>query len=267
MKIIVLACTVFFGLCAANAQQPVILTENAQTLGASRMMLGVGAEFLSKQDVVSADDPQSEWRVAAFALRLGIAENVNFDVEWKGGLIARTPDERRGYDWGDLTVATKINVRDEKAAFPALGVRSAVKLPNTSYLPYKLGNDQTDYYFHLLASKHFGQVELRFNAGLGIVGDPRGLSPQDDIYSGSAVVTMPIEELSRAFVELYGFTGHVANAQKLLVRGGVIVQSFGLQWGVYGSRRVLGNSYDFGSAFEASQDWSAGMFVAKSLEL
>ena len=267
MKIIVLACSCLLVLSGAVAQQPLILTENAQTLGASRITVGLGTEFLSRQYVGSADDPQSEWRVAAFALRLGIAENVNFDVEWKGGLIARISDGKKGSDWGDITVATKINVREENDILPALGIRSAVKLPNTSYLPYKLGNDLTDYYFHILASKHYGPAEVRISVGLGIVGNPAGSSSQDDIYMGSAAVTMPIEEPADVFLELYGFTGPFDNTKKLLTRGGLVVDSFGLRWGVYGSRRLIGNSFDFGSAFEASQDWSVGMFVAKSLQM
>jgi hypothetical protein len=247
-------------------QHPVILSEDAQTLGAFRVDVGAGAEFYNKVESMTPADPKTELRAGILSARFGVAPNVNFDVEWKGGLFATMRRGDREFEWGDLVVATKINVFDEQGDAPSVGIRSSVKLPNTPYLPNKLGNDFTDYYFHVLGTKSIGGAELRFNGGLGIVGNPRGGTRQIDIYMGSVAAILSLGD-HRAFVELYGFTGPIADADKLLARVGFMVNAAGLQWNVFSSARIGGNRVDIGSAFEASQDWSVGMFASKVIDL
>lgn len=249
------------------SQQPALATEAAQTLGARNVILGAGTGFFTKNHVPVPDVPQSEWRVGVLALRVGVADNVNFDVEWRGRLIARIDNGVRAYDWGDITIATKINVIDEDDAVPAFGIRSAVKLPNTAYFPHKLGNNQTDYYFQILVSKKLPVVELRTNIGLGIIGNPLSAGSQDDIYIISTAVILPTESLIRMYLEFYGFTGSFPNNDKLVARLGIVTEVWGTELSIFGSRRIMGSAADFGSAFEASEDWGVGIFLAKSLKL
>lgn len=248
------------------SQRPILFTEDARTLGVSHMEMGVGAEYFTKTQVSAPDVPKSEWRVGVLAAQIGVAQNVDFDLEWCGGLIARTQDGSRGSDWGDLTVATKINIVGEDTALSSLGIRSAVKLPNTSYLPYKLGSDQIDYYVHVLFSRYMMNGEMRMNLGLGIIGNPVAAGSQDDIYLLSTAVIFPTPATTRFFIELYGITGPIADNDKLLVRLGIFTEFLGLQWNAFGSVRVAGNNKDFGTAFEASEDWSGGIFLMKRFQ-
>lgn len=249
------------------SQQPILATEPAQTLGARHISFGIGSGFFAKNNVSSSTMPRSEWRVGVLALRFGVADNVNFDLEWRGRLIARVDDDTRAHDWGDLTIATKIHVLDEDDTSPAVGIRSAVKLPNTTYLPHGLGSDQTDYYIHILASKRVTAVEFRTNIGLGIIGNPRSAGSQDDIYTIGAAAIFPLENPIRMFLEFYGFTGTSPDNDKLAVRVGFVTEMWGTELNLFGSRRILGNAADFGSAFESSEDWGIGIFLGKSLKM
>lgn len=267
MKSVIVSCLVLLISSPLFSQQPLLVSEHAQTPGAKSVMFGVGAGFFSKDGITTSSMPQSEWRVGVFALRVGVAHNVNFDIEWRGRLFARIGNGTQANDWGDMTIATKINVLDEQETSPALGIRSAVKLPNTTYTPHKLGSNQTDYFFHILLTKEFSVVELRAAVGLGIVGSPVNVGSQDDIYITSVAALFPVSQPVHTFVELYGFTGSSPENNKLTGRVGVIADLPGLECGIFGSRRLLGDNRDFASAFEASEDWGGGIFVAKRLKL
>ncbi|MBI4547986.1 MAG: transporter [Ignavibacteriae bacterium] len=265
MNTILIIALLFLPFRNVYSQRPVILTENAATLGFNQLEAGIGVEYFSKSDESLIELPTSEVRLGVCALRFGVAENVNFDLEWRGRLLAEMQSGESAADWGDLTVATKITILRERTNTPVLGLRSAVKLPNTSYRPYKLGSDQTDYFFHILLTKQIINIETRMNIGFGIVGNPRATASQDDIYILSGASIIPFLTNSRLFVELYGFTGSFEDDDKLLGRFGVTLHQFNLSWNIFGSVRLSGNNKDFGAAFEASEDWSIGFFLAKQI--
>ena len=253
-------------LKTSQAQHPVVLTEDALTLGKDSVDAGVGVEYRAKQEAPEPDLHTSELRLFVLAAHFGVAENVNFDLDWRGRLVGRTKSDTHASDWGDLSVATKINLLGERTLTPALGIRTAVKLPNTSYLPNKLGSDQTDFYFSLLASKSFASIVARLNLGLGILGNPRAAGSQDDIYIVSGTVIVPLFTGWSAFVETYGFTGYKEDDDKFLGRLGIWSNILGMRLNAYGSFRIAGNNRDFSSAFESSEDWSAGLFLMRSLQ-
>jgi hypothetical protein len=249
------------------SQQPVLMTEGARTLGAKHILIGAGASFFTKSATMIPDAPRSEWRAGLLALRLGVADNVNFDLEWRGRLIAKSANGTPAQDWGDLTVATKIHILDEGETLPAIGIRSAVKLPNTTHSPHKLGSNQTDYFFHILAAKTVSSVEFHVNGGLGIIGNPVYAGFQDDIYIAGVAAVVPAGNLPRLFLELYGFTGSAAENNKLLARLGFVVEVWDIELNIFGSKRIAGSSDDFGSAFEASEDFGVGVFVSRLVRL
>lgn len=224
-------------------------------------------EYLAKHQAAAADLPSSELRLFILTTHLGVADNVDFNLDWRGRLIARTEDRQSEADWGDLIVASKINFLNERRFPISVGLLTEVKLPNTTYLPYKLGTDETDFYVHLLCSKQFSGVEARLNLGLGIVGNPQDAGSQDDIYKYCTAVIFPVFPMVRMFIEAYGFVGHLGNDDKLVIRCGFSREISGLDMNLYGSVRAGGNNIDYGTAFEASEDWSAGLFIRKSFQL
>ena len=133
----------FIALHMLSAQRPIMRTESALTLGKGKVQAGVGVEYFRKNIPPPPEFPQSVWRVFVLAWHQGVADNVNLDLDWLGGLSAKSSTGARSFDWGDLTVSTKITFFREQEHMPAIGLQNSVKLPNTSYIPTRLGSNQT----------------------------------------------------------------------------------------------------------------------------
>lgn len=251
----------------ASAQRPALRTDGAATIGRGRIEIGAGVEYLTRSAEPFPGAPVSVWRVPTFTARWGAASNVDLEFEWSGRLLAGYAGGADGSDWGDPVIGTVVTAVEEGESLPAIGLRTAVKIPSTSFLPYYLGSDQTDVTFAILATRHLGRVEARLNIGLGILGNPRELGSQDDVYIVGAAVLVPVGEQWRLFAEGYGMSGYKSDDDKLLVRSGMTAE-FG-SWGLrlFAGVRVAGSGRDFGAAFLASEDWSAGVSCAKEFSL
>ena len=254
-------------LTTCLAQKPVILTESPLTLGMYRIDVGIGVEYLEKHQAPARDFPETELRAFVATTRFGVSDNVDFDLDWRGGLFATYPGGATASDWGDLTVATKINLVRKADGLFNLAVRSAVKLPNTSYKPYKLGSDQTDYFFHVLASSITESFEVRANIGFGIVSDPIGTGRQNDLFMYSAAVILPVKGKANVFAECSGFNGYFSDDAKIVTRLGFSSMAGVVSWSLFGSLRVFGNNQDFATAFDSSENWSVGLFLKKDFDL
>ena len=252
---------------SSYAQRPALRTYGAGTLGGGLIEITVGSEYSAKSAAPFPEAPRTLWKVPMFSVRWGAAANVDFEFAWSGKLLAGYAGGSRGSDWGDPVVGTVFRAFDEHDGVPAVGLRTAVKLPSTSFLPYYLGSDQTDFSFALVASRHAGTVEMLLDLGLGIIGNPRELGSQDDIYIASAALVIPAGEGIKLFLEGYGMSGYKEDDDKLLVRSGALSQFGCWHVNVYGSVRAAGSNKDFGAAFSSSEDWSAGVSCSKDFSL
>lgn len=248
------------------AQRPIFLTADARTLGAGRIELGAGLEHLERSEAPVPGAPVALWRIGQLAAHIGVAEHVDFDLDWRGRLISRSDAGVDGSDWGDLTVGTRINFLAEYENPLALGLRTSVKLPSTSYLPYFLGSDQTDFHVAVLATKSWTGVVARVNLGLSILGNPRETGSQDDIYFVTGAVIIPLFPVKTIlFIETYAGTGYKEDDDKILGRYGLLSSLGDVLVSVYGSNRLAGTRGDFGGAFEMTEDWGVGLFVMQTI--
>ncbi|MBI3005915.1 MAG: transporter [Ignavibacteriales bacterium] len=257
----------FFSLHMVFAQRPVMRAESAVTLGKGKVQAGAGVEYFRKNIPPPPEFPQSVWRVFVLAWHQGVAENVNLDLDWLGGLSAKTPAGSRYFDWGDLTVSTRINFFREQESFPAVGIQNSVKLPNTSYHRTRLGSNQMDFHTHLLLSKQFPSLETRLNVSFSIVGNPEVVGVQDDVYGFDAGLITPISENFKFFAEMVGFTGYEDHNSKLVGRYGFLYGLEDYQWSVHGSLRAAGDNYDYGNSFEGSENWSIGLTLVRAFNM
>ncbi|MBI5472483.1 MAG: transporter [Ignavibacteriae bacterium] len=257
---------VLIPLFTSWAQKPVLLTESPLTVGMHRVESGIGVEYLEKHQAPAPDFPETEIRALIASTRIGVSSNVDIDLDWRGKIFATYPGGATAADWGDLTVATKINLFSKAESLYSVGVRSAVKLPNTSYKPYKLGSDQTDYFFHVLASAVTESFEVRANVGVGIVSDPIGTGKQNDLFMYSAAFLLPLTNAATLFAECCGFNGYFRDDAKMVTRLGVSSKLEFLSWSIFGSVRVFGNNRDYATAFESSENWSIGFFLKKDFQ-
>jgi hypothetical protein len=249
------------------AQRPVILTETPTTSGEHIVDLYFGTEYLNKHLAPQPLLAESITRAGIIGWHLGVSKNVNIDLDWRGYLFATLQNGTQVNDWGDLTVSTRVLIVKEREGIPGIGFRNAVKLPNTRHTPYGLGSDETDVYTHILLGKHWGKVEARLNIGFGILGDPKKLNSQDDVYLFSGAVLIPAGERLTLFSEAYGIVGYFDHDDKLLARFGGMLTFESFELNIFGSAGVAGSKIDIGGAFEASESWSVGIALKKSFEL
>ncbi len=254
-------------LIASQAQNLILQTEDALTLGKGKLQAGVGFEYLAKNRPPAPDLPRSLLRLFVVAMHYGVADNVNFDLDWRGGLLATFENGQHGSDWGDLIVSTRINLFHGQSSPTAVGLLTAVKLPSTSYLPHRLGSDQTDFYARLLLANSSPGIQTRMNVGLSILGDPKAAGSQDDVYSFYGAVLFPVGEATRLFTEMIGLTGYRDDDAKLVSRLGVAANTGLLEWNLFGSVRLAGNNRDFATAFDLSENWSIGIMVSKMFDV
>ena len=257
----------FVGISSLLAQRPVILTESPVTSGEHKVDIYLGGSYNYKKLAPGPALPQSITRVGVLGWHLGVAKNVNIDLDWHGYLFATLQNGETVRDWGDLTVSTRVQIRPEKNGAPSIGFRNAVKLPNTRHVPHPLGSDQTDIFSHILLAKHWGEVETRLNIGLGILGDPKKLNSQDDVYLFSGAFVIPASENVSLFGEAYGVVGYFDDDDKLIARFGGIAKFETLTLNIFTSAGLAGSKVDIGGAFEASESWSIGLALSKTFEL
>jgi len=248
-------------------QHPIMHAESALTLGRGNVQGGLAVEYLEKNAAPSPEYPQSVLRLMVMGWHFGVADNVNFDLDWLGGLSAAFQNGTHQFDWGDLTVSTKITFFREKDGIPSIGVRTAVKLPSTSYFPGRLGSNEMDFHSFILVTKQFSSFETRLNLRFSIVGHPEVVGVQDDVYGFETAILTPLSDSFKLFAELDGFTGYEEHNNKLLSRFGGIYHDGNYDYGLYGSLRAAGDNRDFGNAFDASENWSIGFAVVRAFSL
>lgn len=266
-KILLAGLALVLGVTGMHAQNPVFLTESPSTIRKGRIHIGVGIEYLTRDVHPSDGIPETLVRFLGGSIRGGVSENVNFDMIWRGGLLARYADGSSRFDWGDLFLWTKINLLKGTNDQTGLAFRTGIKLPSTRYNPGKLGNNQMDYHSQIIVSRRFGPHELRGMAGFSIIGDPQTAGSQDDVFSAAIASIYAVNEWLDTFVEMHGRKGYQDHDGKLVGRFGLMSTSEAWTWSLYGLIRLAGDHYDFGSAFDHSESWSVGLFASRPVDL
>jgi hypothetical protein len=177
----------------AFAQQRPLVTEDPQTIGDGRMLIEAGLDY-----VRDAEFPVSGLEGNLFRFpRIGISVGVGSvgEVQIDGGLYQRLAITDRSdaplshmltvtgdTTWSieDLVIGTKIRLLSEGMSRPAIALRSATRLPNTSN-ESGLGLDTMDFYSTVLVAKTVQSVRIVGNFGLGILGDPTRGDRQNDV--------------------------------------------------------------------------------------
>lgn len=249
------------------AQRPVMLTVSPATTGEHNVDVYLGGQYFQKHLAPEPGLAESITRVGIFGWHLGVSDNVNIDLDWRGYLFATLRNGAKVNDWGDLTVSTRVQIVPERGNTPGIGFLNSVKLPNTKHTPYGLGSDETDVYTYVLLGKHWGEVEARLNIGFGILGDPKKLNSQDDVYLMSMALIIPVSETVVLFGETFGLVGYFNDDDKLIARFGGMLKFDDFELDVFGSAGIAGSKVDIGGAFEASESWSLGVALKKSFEL
>jgi hypothetical protein len=156
-------------VCAslAHGQTRPLLTEEA-TIVDARMALEIGGDFISREPNYETGRPRHRWDGPLLRLLYSPAESVEVDLEWVAFiLVPADPDLGRVSDPGDVTLRTKLRLRDGGAHGPTLGARFTVTLPQTSF-GQGLGPNTLRMSAQALVTQPVGPWRFHANAGVAI---------------------------------------------------------------------------------------------------
>jgi hypothetical protein len=211
-------------LCAgrpAIGQQRPLTTEDPEPIGAGRVLLETGVDWVSDREYPASGLTGDLLRVPLLGISVGLGAIAELQID--GGLYNRLAissaadaplsgmldlDGDTTSDVEDLVVGTKVRFLSETAGRPGMAVRFATRLPNAGN-ESGLGLDTMDFFATVLFGKTMGSVRLVGNLGLGILGNPLRGDDQNDVLvygvSGAYALTDRTE-----FVSEIGGQAHTA---------------------------------------------------------
>ena len=157
-----------------SAQTEPLLTEEATTAPAGHLALELGGDFIAAARHYETRQTRARWDAPRLRLVYSAADTVEVDLEWVAWVgSASGPGFAAVSDFGDVTLRTKVRLRDGGESSATLGARFVVTLPQTSY-GLGLGPDTLRTSAQALATLPVAAWRLHANAGLAI---------QDEVYS------------------------------------------------------------------------------------
>ena len=166
------------------AQQRPLVTEDPETVGAGRILVETGFDYLRDVDYPVSGLRGHLRRFPLIGLSLGVGSIGEVQID--GGLYNHLQiTERRvaplssmftktgdtTSDVEDVTVGTKVRLVSEGTSRPSIALRSATKLPMASN-EGGMGLDTMDFFSSLLIAKTVQSVRVVGNVGMGILSDP-----------------------------------------------------------------------------------------------
>lgn len=185
----------FLSAGTAAAQQRPLVTEDPETIGAERILIEAGFDYMRDVEYPASGLEGHLRRFPLIGLSLGIGSIGEVQID--GGLYnhlsitSRMPaplshmlvvDGDTTHSIEDLTIGTKVRLVSEGASRPSFALRSATRLPNASN-ESGLGLDTMDFFSSLLIAKTVQSVRVVTNIGLGILGDPTRGDRQNDVIT------------------------------------------------------------------------------------
>jgi len=214
---VVLAGLIAFLLATpAAAQQRPLVTEDPEPIGAGRVLIEGGFDFLVDQQYPVSGLEGNLLRVPTLGVSIGISSIAELQID--GGLYDRLSISKRDpaplaslldvtgdrtHDVSDIVIATKLRLLSEMARRPAIGIRIATKLPNASN-ESGLGLDTTDFFATLLGAKTVQSLRVVANLGLGILGDPTSGNRQNDVLTYGVSLARALTDQGEIVAEING---------------------------------------------------------------
>ncbi len=164
---------------SARAERP-FSTEEAETLEPG--FYSVDAGLVLRFDAVDfgIEDRDRQYDLGALRFSFGLGPITEVQVSGVAQALL-SKDGRSSTNSGDWIFGTKIWLRREKGASPALSFLYEVKLPNGSN-ENGGATDETDFFGHLIASWQRPGGAIHANLGLGILGNPFANAAQNDVF-------------------------------------------------------------------------------------
>lgn len=188
---------------AALAQQRPLRTEDPEPVPHGQVVVEVGVDYEPDRSYPLSGLSGDLVRLPTLRLAFGFGDLAEFQVG--AGFNLLWVDQRRPAPFaakldfdGDVTtdiedpvVATKIRLKQETRARPAVSLRVATRFPSAGN-DSGLGNDAIDVFVELLAGKTLGTARLAANFGMGVLSVPTEGDRQNDVLTGGLSVVLPV---------------------------------------------------------------------------
>ena len=216
MRTLLFTLLVFLAAGSAFAQQRPLVTEDPETIGAGRVLLEGGIEYLRDAKYPVSGLEGDLTRVPLVGISIGVSSIAEMQIDQASLQHLNIKSRRRGpltdlmtvtgsstTDTDDLLIGAKIRIAPETTTRPAFGFRFATKLPNANN-ESGLGLDTTDFFASILAGKTTQSVRIVGNAGFAILGDPTNGNRQNDELTYGLSFARAISDAAEVVGEING---------------------------------------------------------------
>jgi hypothetical protein len=198
------------------AQQRPLVTEDPETIGAGRVLVEGGFDYLRDAVFPASGLEGHLLRFPLVGVSLGVSSIAEIQVDGLSynrlsierrfaapldAMVTATGDSTSSLE--DLVVGTKVRLSSEGVSRPSFGLRFATKLPNASN-ESGLGLDTTDFYASLIAAKTVESVRIVTNLGVGILGDPTRGDRQNDVLTYGLSFARAVTTSGEVVGEIHG---------------------------------------------------------------
>ncbi len=254
--------------CVAIGQQRPLKTDDAEILKTGRVRAEFGVEFLQRQRYSLSGLEGDLTRLGVASIHVGVGDYAEFQISGvaqdflavsnrTAPAIAPNFKGNSTNDFGDLILASKLKLADEKSVRPAIAFKFAVELPNAKH-DSGLGTNQTEFYSSLLFKKHFGSLQIMADLGFAILGSPVLIGRQTDPLTYGVAGIFPVRRNMNLVAEINGRQGppnRLGNENKSQFLAGIQFWTGKIRWdlaGVAGLKRfdpksgvIVGAGYEF----------------------
>ncbi len=200
----------------ASAQQRPLRTEDPETIGAGRILIEGGVDYLRSQQYPVSGLEGNLWRFPTLGVSVGVSPIAEIQID--GGLINRLDITSMGpgplaglvdvsgsttSDIQDFVVGAKVRLLSESYRRPAFAIRFATKLPNASN-ESGLGLDTIDFFATGILGKTVQSIRIVGNIGLGILADPTLGHRSNDVLTYGVSLARAITDRAELVGELSG---------------------------------------------------------------
>jgi hypothetical protein len=200
----------------AAAQQRPLVTEDPESIGAGRLLVEVGVDYLREQLYTVSGLQGNLLRLPTLGVSIGLGPNAELqmdggikdtlsitsrmDAPLSGSLtvLGTTTD-----DYQDLSIGAKMRLISERGRRPSFASRFSTRLPNAGN-ESGLGTDTLDFFTSLLIGKTIRSVRVVGNIGLGILSDPTRGDRQNDVLTYGISMARALTTATEVVGELNG---------------------------------------------------------------
>jgi hypothetical protein len=260
----------------ARPQQRPLLTEDVDVIKPGVIRIETSFDFLQDQRFPLSGLRGDMVSIANTRLSFGLAQNVEFQVEWTPRNFLTIKSQQPSLvplklgssksstsDFGDATLWMKMKLRGESSRAPSLGFRFGVQLPNSNQAR-GIGTNTTNFYATVNAGKRLMSEKLNLfgNIGLGILQAPLSTFSQNDVLLYGLAGIYKLSDQVNLLGEVNGLHSTRKHAPAGTedfseVRLGTQVRALGLRWNVAGIFGLSERAPKTGLSIGITFDWKA----------